>query len=136
MNEIKTRDMSYFDRRLKHIDTVITIPRNRKLIKQFVSDCLLGKTIKNRAKKTVGKARLSSYFSFLKLLDNYFKKSYTRVNLKDLENFIRDLQEDKIINKFGRPYTEESKHTIKATVLKFWSWLYNDDLNKYHELTG
>lgn len=134
--EVKRTTTKDYDGRMKHLKKHISILKNRELVRDFMRDCELGKTVKNRAKKTIGKYRLSSYLSFLKKLNDYWNKPFDKVSLEDMEKFIEELQQDKILSKWKRPYTEESKLEAKKTIRKFFKWLYKDDPQHYDKLTG
>lgn len=99
----------------------IVLAANKKLILEFLKDAELGKTIKNRAKKKIGEARLMKYLYRLRDLSNYFNKYFKAVTPKDMERFIYDLERDKIK---GKKYKERTKVDIKNNIKKFWKWLY------------
>ncbi len=134
--EVKRSSTKSYDQRMKQLKKHINIADNRNLIIDFMRDCELGKTVKNRAKKTIGKYRLSSYLSFLKKLNDYWKKPFNKVTLEDMEQFIEELQQDKVLNRWKKPYTSESKLGAKITIRKFFRWLYKDDPQHFDKLTG
>lgn len=91
------------------------IPENKKLILNFLEDCELGKTIKNKAKKKVGKHRLSKYLSIMRNLSISFKKPFMEVNQENIEKFIKELEES--------DYSEATQVDYKKAMKKFWKWL-------------
>jgi len=97
------------------------LSENKKLILEFIRDAELGKTIKNKAKKKIGEARLTKYLYRLRDLSKYFKKPFTKITQKDMERFIYALEKNKIK---GKKFKERTKVDIKNNIKKFWKWLY------------
>jgi len=109
------------------------LPENRVIILDFIRDCMLGKTIKGRAKKKIGPARCLKYIGILKNLSEWFAKSFDNVMQKDMENLIQRLEADQILSTKNSPYSDATKVDIKKTIKKFWKW--KDGNNKiYPEL--
>lgn len=98
------------------------IKENKDLILNFIRDCQLGKTIKNKSKKKIGSARCSKYISILQRLSNCFNKSFNDIIQKDIEHFIINLENDKISSAKGKPFSEATKLDYKNTIKKFWKW--------------
>jgi len=112
----------------KKDETVLS--ENKKLILQFLEDAEIGKTIKNKAKKKIGVARLIKYLYRLRDLSNKYKKPFTKITQKDMENFIRDLERDDLK---GKKYKESTKVDVKNNIKKFWKWLYAGKKSKRDE---
>ena len=108
-------------------------PRNRQLIADFLSDCELGKTIRGRAKKKIGRARLLKYLFALKTLSGWFGKPFDRVTQPDMERVVRNLEEDAYKTKGGQPYAQQTKVDFKKAIKKFYKWLWGDN-RRYPEL--
>lgn len=104
------------------------IPCNLELVKRFVMDAKIGKTIKGRAKKKVGEKRILKYLQDLKKLDQHMRKPFEQVTDQDIERFILDLEEGRIKTALGQPYKQETQVVIKKLVKKFFRWLKKPDL--------
>lgn len=108
-------------------------PRNKELLEAFLRDAELGKTIKGRAKKQIGPHRLLKYVQDLKKLDTYFRKDLDAVSLKDMEQFISDLQQGRFLKKNGKPYAPETQVCMKNVVSKFYRWLDRQELVEWFD---
>jgi site-specific recombinase XerD len=107
---------------------------NKEIILRFLRDCELGKTIKGKQKKKIGRGRLLRVSSILKTMSNdWFRKPFTKITQQDMENFISDLERRKILSHKGKPYTEETQVTIKKFIKKFYKWLLGESI-RYPEL--
>lgn len=105
------------------------IKENKEIILRFLRDCELGKTIKGKQKKKIGKGRLLRASSILKFMSSvWFRKPLNKVSQQDMENFISDLDKEKILSHKGKPYTEETRVTIKKFIKKFYKWLLGDGI--------
>ncbi len=119
------------------------IEDNKLLILQFIRDCRLGKTIKNRQKKSIGVARCLKYIHILKKISYRFNKPFKEVNQVDMEKFIESLEDDTFtyeIRKNGnsksiisRKYANSTKLDYKNAIRKFYKWLLGDN-KTYPEL--
>lgn len=109
---------------LAYVDQTEMLPENKALVKAFVHDARLGKTIKKKSKKKVGKSRQIKYVQDLKKLDAHFKKNFKDVAQEEMECFILDLEDGKLIQKNGKPYAAETQVAIKKIVIKFYKWLH------------
>lgn len=110
------------------------IKENKEIILQFLRDCELGKTIKGRQKKKIGKGRLLRASSILKSMSKeWFRIPINKVTQPEMERFISDLDSGKILSRKGKPYTEETKVTIKKFIKKFYKWLLGDGI-RYPDL--
>lgn len=113
---------------------------NKELIKRFIYDARLGKTIIGKQKKKIGIKRIVKYIQDLKKLDVYFKKPLDKLTNKDMEKFIVDLEEGKInyvtdlknlnnvVNKtITKSYAPETQVAIKKVIKKFYKWLWGNN---------
>ena len=98
--------------------------RNKELLLQFLRDAELGKTIKNRAKKKVGFARLEKYAIYIKKLAIDLDKDLDKVTPKEMEDYIYNLERNKIKSyQKEANYSEASKIDIKMILIKFYKYL-------------
>ncbi|MBN1275558.1 site-specific integrase [Candidatus Woesearchaeota archaeon] len=108
------------------------LPRNKELLSGFIRDARLGKTIKKRQKKRIGRPRLMKYYQDLSKLDGYFRKPLDEVTQADMERFITDLEEGRYCKKplkgqrVGDAYSSETQVCIKKVIIKFYKWLLGD----------
>jgi len=118
------------------------IKHNKNLILKFLRDCRLGKTLKNRQKKSIGVARCSKYLYILKKLSSWFDKPFDEVNQDDMEMIIENLENDiysyQIKDGSGQVIkTKKMSHSTKVdykkTLRKFYKWLLGDN-DHYPEL--
>ena len=105
---------------------------DKKKIQQFVSDCLIGK----HSRKKVGKYRIVKYLDTLRLLSQYFKKPFVKITEKDIEEFYRKLEINKIKKKNKKAYANPSKNEFVSTLKRFGKWFYKDNLEKYQKIFG
>lgn len=93
---------------------------NFKLICDFLEASAIGKTArKNARKKQAGeRTRLKNLF-LLKIVANSIKKNLDKLNQKDMESFIKNLNDNKIKKASGEPYSEQTKANIKKTLIIF-----------------
>lgn len=146
-----------YEKRLKSFKTdKAVLPANRKLILAFLKDCKLGKTIKNKAKKKLGPARLLKYINLLSRLSQWFGKPFDQVTIKDMEGVVSDLESGKykkirvkirtIKTKTGKkrivtkteteqPLADDTKVDFKNTIKKFYRWLLGETPG-FFELTN
>lgn len=102
-------------------------PRNKEIILNYLRDSELGKTIKKGQKRKIGNARNTRVAGILKQMDNdWFKKPFDEVTIKDMEDFILALENGNILSNRGTPYRSETQMTIKKFIRKFWKWLKGD----------
>jgi len=99
------------------------IPANKKIILEFIRDCRLGKTIKKGAKKKIEYKRCMKYIYGLRNLSSWLNKPFQKVALKDIENFVERLEDNKILSTKKKPYADESKSDLKKTLRKFYNWM-------------
>ncbi|MEP0828490.1 MAG: site-specific integrase [bacterium] len=125
--DIHQRGLKY-QRYLSNLENDLSIyPENRTLILDFLRDCELGKTVLGRAKKKIGKARCLKYLELLRQISRFFSKPFNEISQSDMEHFILDLENDRIITKAGGPYSASTKLDFKKTIKKFWKWKDGDN---------
>ncbi len=95
---------------------------NRKLISQFIRDSTLGKTVIGRSKKRIATATCIKYLYIFQILCKGLPKSFNDITQDDLEKFVEKLENDELISKSGKPFSESTKTGIKKTIKKFWKW--------------
>ncbi len=83
----------------------------------FLKDLELGKV--NRGKR-ISKARQLKYLDLLRTPLEYWNK--LDLDIKDIENFERDLTSNKIISRRGKDYAHETKRDIRVAVKIFLKW--------------
>lgn len=103
------------------IDKTI-IPENKERISNFLRDCTLGKTVKGKSKKKIGPARCLKYLSMLTRISTELKKPFDHVTQTDMEEFVQNLEEGRMLTRSNRPFSDESKADYKKTIKKFWKW--------------
>lgn len=96
---------------------------NRELILDYLKDCELGKTIKNRAKKKIGIGRRLKILSSLSRISNWTKRHFTTLTQEELENFILDLERNKYQKKDGKNFSDSTKVDFKKILRKFILWM-------------
>lgn len=131
-NRVKAYETTY----KKLVDDTIIIPENKELILKFIRDCRLGKTIKNRQKKSIGMARCIKYIQLLSKLSYWLQKPFNDVNQNDMENLIESLEGDKytyeIKSKSGAmlksgKYSHSTKLDYKIALKKFYKWFMGNN---------
>lgn len=108
--------------------------RNKELILKFLWDCKVGKTVKGRAKKKIGKRRLIKYLFTLKKLSKWIGKPFDNVSQDDMERFISDLEDNVFKNK-SKNYSEQTKLDFKKSLSKFYKWLGRGSLLEFMDTT-
>lgn len=125
---------------------------SRQLILAFMKDRAIGRTeraqahrndsqtrgIRNFQRSKPGKAGERTQLKYLyrlKIPAQYFGKSIGSLALKDLEEFIGDLESDAIKSCNGKRFSGETKTGIKKVLILFLRWLLGEHSRKYHELT-
>lgn len=104
--------------------------RNKELILKFLWDCKVGKTVKGRAKKKIGKRRLMKYLFTLKKLSIWIGRPFDEVSQDEMERFISDL-EDNVFKNGERNYSERTKLDFKKSLCKFYKWLGRGNLLEF-----
>jgi len=112
------------------------IERNKELILTFIRDCRLGKTLKNRQKKTIGEARCLKYLHILKKLSSWLNKPFDEVTQADMEVLIESLENDKYKYELkgrnckvikSKTLSHSTKVDYKKTLRKFYKWLLGNN---------
>jgi integrase/recombinase XerD len=96
--------------------------RNKRLIRDFLRDCELGKTILEGQRKKLGTARLVKYAGMLRKLATWLGKDFDAVSQKEMESFILDLENDRVVRENGQAYLPTTKRDYKVTLRKFYKW--------------
>ncbi len=109
-------------------DTSI-IKENKELIQRFIYDCELGKTIKGRAKKKIGKQRITKYILYLRKFSNWLNKPFDKVEQEDMEKIIYNLEKNVYKSMKNTNYSEETKIDYKKSLKKFYKWLLGNNTN-------
>lgn len=101
--------------------------RNKQLIRDFIRDCELGKTILDGQKKQLGASRLLKYLTLLRHIAIWLKKDFDAVTQKEMEEFVLGLEKDIIKSAYGRPFRHNTKRDYKVALRKFYKWLLGDN---------
>jgi len=134
--DIHNREEQFVKAKIQLEENQIIIQENRDFILQFIRDCRLGKTLKNRQKKSIGVARCLKYIQILKRISNWLNKPFDRVTQSDMENLIESLENDKYKynykTKDGKVlktcnYAHSTKLDYKKTIRKFYKWLLGNN---------
>ena len=135
--DIHHRERQFNTARTKLESDQKIINENKELILQFIRDCRLGKTIKNRQKKSIGVARCLKYIQKKKKISCRINKPFKEVTQEDMEKFIERLENDtftyeirsngKENNSKPRKYANSTKLDYKNTIRKFYKWLLGDN---------
>jgi integrase len=99
------------------------LPSNKEHIKKYISDSRIGKTILKGQKRRIGSNRNIHVISLLRNMNKWFKKDFNDVTMEDMEHFIIDLDEGRIITDRHTPFKDETKAVIKKFIRKFYKWL-------------
>jgi integrase len=114
---------------------------NKQLMRSFVRDAAIGKTVTGRRKKKIGHAALVGYITHLCTFILFVKKDLDNLTDADMEDYVEALESDVIRSRArkvfgeqhhesGRPYTPRYKVDNKVVVRKFYKWLWGE--NKYY----
>ncbi len=112
------------------------IPRNKELILTFIRDCRLGKTLRNRQKKSIGVARCLKYICILKKLSSWLNKPFDQVVQRDMEILIENLENDNYTSELRgkngkviktKKLAHSTKLDYKKTIRKFYKWLLGNN---------
>ena len=88
--DIHNRKKSFQNALLKLENNGIIIGHNRVLILKFIRDCRLGKTIKNKQKKSIGESRCLKYILILQRLSEWLGKPFNEARIKHIEMYIKN----------------------------------------------
>jgi len=108
--------------------------KNKGLILQFIWDCRMGKTVKGRSKKKIGKLRVMKYLYTLKTLSGWLGKPFDEVNQEEMERLVSDLEEN-VYKNGGKIFSEETKLDYKKTLRKFYKWLGRIELVEFMDMS-
>lgn len=109
--------------------------KNKQLILDFLRDCELGKTVKNKARKRIGAHRIGKYASQLKKLATWLGKDFDTAEQKDIEELIIRLEAGKMVKSDGKPLMHDTKLDYKKCLRKFYKWLLGNN-ETYPELVS
>jgi len=117
------------ERKLEYIKQHKNISeRNKEIIRRYIIESQLGKTIIKGQKKTIQAGRNLQALSFLELMaTNWLRKNFDTIEMSDMEDFILNLDKGIILSKINKPYASESKSNIKKFIRKFFKWLIGDN---------
>lgn len=125
-----------YERTIRKFEADETIdPKVRSLIMQFISDCRMGKTLKGRAKKKIGKKRILKYLYALKKLHLWLGKPFQDATQKDLEKLVFDLEENLFKRKDGKNFAEETKLDFKKSLKKLYKWLGKQEMVEFMDMS-
>jgi len=115
------------------VDEIIN-GRNKELILKFIWDCKIGKTVKGRSKKKIGKLRILKYLYTLKTLSGWLGKPFDEVTQEEMERLVSNLEENVYKNRENN-YGEETKLDYKKTLRKFYKWLGRGELVEFMDMS-
>ena len=110
---------------------------NRLLILRFLDDSAIGKTARVKARvKSVGiRARLKNLY-LLKTVGLYFRdRPLKNLTVGDIEEFVRDLNEDRVKGAKDIPFAGQTKANIKKTLIIFLRWLFGERARRFYDMT-
>ena len=107
---------------------------NKEIVNRFLLDCENGKTLRNRAKKKIGLARISRIITLMSHFARWFNKPFNQLTQEDLERVINNLEHDfyQKLNSKRQPsgnYSQSSKCYFKKTFKKFNRWMQENKIN-------
>ncbi len=110
--------------------------RNAELIVDYLDASSIGKTARRNARvKQVGlRARLKNLY-LLKIVAKYFDKPLDKISIKDMENLIKALNNDSILQNSGKKYSEQTKSNLKNTFISFLRYTLGET-KEFHEITS
>lgn len=109
-------------------------PKNRELILKFLWDCKVGKTIKARTRKKLGKRRILKYLFLIKRIAGWLGKPLNEVSQEEMERFVSNIEEGFYKNK-GKEYSERTKLDFKKALQKFYKWMGKPELVDFIDMT-
>lgn len=110
------------------------IPKtNAQLIERYLEDSSIGKTQKQRIQAGI-RVRIRNLY-LLKTCAKFFKKPINNLTEKDIETFVRALNDNTITKTNGKPYSEQVKSNMKVVLISFLRWAVTDSA-KFHKLTS
>lgn len=110
------------------------LERNRELLSRFVWDCKLGKTVKGRAKKKIGKLRILKYIYILRVVSRWLGKPFDEVIPEEMEKLVFNIEEN-VYRKRNGNFSEQTKLDYKKTLKKFYKWLGKIELIEFMDMS-
>lgn len=111
----------------KLLDDPAISEKNKQLIRDFVRDCELGKTILDGQKKQLGPSRLLKYLTLMRHIAHWLKKDFDTVTQKDMEELVLGLEKDLIKTAHGKSFRHNTKRDYKVALRKFYKWLLGEN---------
>ncbi len=112
------------------------VEKNRELMNRFVWDCKLGKTVKGRAKKKIGKLRILKYIYVLRVVSRWLNKPFDEVTQEDVERLVFNIEENVYRKRNGNGnLSDETKLDYKKTLKKFYTWLGKPELVEFMDMS-
>ncbi len=108
--------------------------KSRELIVKFAWDCKLGKTLKGKAKKKIGKSRILKYIYILRIISKWLGKPFDEVKQEEMDRLVSNIEENVYQKKNGN-FGEETKLDYKKTLKKFYKWLGKTDLVEFIDMS-
>lgn len=105
---------------------------DKKDLIKFISDAGLGKVNKG---KRISEARQLKYLDILKTPLEYFNKPTSKITLKDVEQFEKDLISNKIMSYKNKPFENSTKADIRGVLKIYFKWKFGDT-ERYRKLVG
>jgi integrase len=106
---------------------------NANLIEEYLEASAIGKTQKQ--KKQAGlRVRIRNLY-LLKTIALYLKKPLDKITEKEMEKFIKDLNENKLHKQNGEAYSEQVKANLKIVYVSFLRWALKENA-EFHKLTS
>jgi len=105
---------------------------DKKDLIRFLEDLGLGQI--NRGKKISGTRQLK-YLDMLKTPLEFLNKSSSKLNIKDIEKFDRDLTSNKILSYKKKPYEVSTKADMRRMLKIYLKWKFGDN-DKFKKLAG
>ncbi len=112
--------------------------QNKHLVRTFLREAALGKTVVGRAKKQIGPDRRHLYLMQLTIFMDYLGRDLDKVVMEDMERFVEALDGGKIKSRRAtcaggdrvvrdQPLSPRYRADIKITLRKFYRWLWGEN---------
>jgi integrase/recombinase XerD len=108
--------------------------KDRELILKFAWDCKLGKTLKGKAKKKIGKSRIVKYIYILRIISKWLGKPLDGMKQEEMDRLVSSLEEN-VYKKRNGNFSEETKLDYKKTLKKFYKWLGKAELIEFIDMS-
>jgi integrase/recombinase XerD len=108
--------------------------KDRDLILKFAWDCKLGKTLKGKTKKKIGKSRIVKYIYILRIISKWLGKPLDEVKQEEMDRLVSNLEENFYKKRNGN-FSEETKLDYKKTLKKFYKWLGKSELVEFIDMS-